>query len=223
MSEEVTEIERRPIKGYPDYAVDANGNVWSKRVPGPQGRKPREDWRKLSPQRSRRSGVVYRTVGLRQTPGGRKQTRLVHRLILEAFVGPCPKGMVACHNDGDPSNNRLDNLRWGTLSENAADKFDHGTLVRGSQSYKAKHSEMDILTVFFLRRLGLSDKAILEFVDLGHPGNVSAVLRGATWPHVRKLFKAVKAMAAAFRARGRGRVAKKAAQTGYQDEETASE
>lgn len=50
-----------------------------------------------------------------------------HRLVLEAFVGPCPPGMEACHNDGDPSNNALSNLRWDTKSANMLDKLLHGT------------------------------------------------------------------------------------------------
>src|SRR5688500_4928598 len=36
----------------------------------------------------------------------------IHRLVLMAFVGPCPAGMEGCHNDGNPLNNALDNLRW---------------------------------------------------------------------------------------------------------------
>lgn len=51
----------------------------------------------------------------------------VHRLVLEAFIGPCPDGMVGCHTDGDPLNNRLDNLRWDTPSNNNRDKRAHGT------------------------------------------------------------------------------------------------
>lgn len=53
-------------------------------------------------------------------------TRKVHRLVLEAFVGPCPDGMECCHNNGDPADNRLDNLRWDTLSSNAYDRVEHG-------------------------------------------------------------------------------------------------
>lgn len=50
----------------------------------------------------------------------------VHRLVLTAFVGPCPDGMEGCHNDGDPSNARLSNLRWDTPRENAQDVIRHG-------------------------------------------------------------------------------------------------
>jgi len=47
--------------------------------------------------------------------------RPVHCLILEAFVGLCPPGMEARHLDDDPTNNRLDNLAWGSRRENSAD------------------------------------------------------------------------------------------------------
>ena len=55
----------------------------------------------------------------------------VHRMVLEAFVGPCPDGMEGCHNDGDPTNNHLDNLRWDTRSENVRDAIRHGTYSNG--------------------------------------------------------------------------------------------
>lgn len=51
----------------------------------------------------------------------------VHRLVLEAFVGPRPDGLLARHLDGDPTNNALTNLRWGTYSENGLDSVRHGT------------------------------------------------------------------------------------------------
>jgi hypothetical protein len=50
----------------------------------------------------------------------------VHRLVLEAFVGPCPPGMQALHWDDDRQNNRVSNLRWGTPSENASDSIRNG-------------------------------------------------------------------------------------------------
>lgn len=50
----------------------------------------------------------------------------VHTLVLEAFVGPRPSGYVACHNDGDGSNNNILNLRWDTYSSNNFDIVKHG-------------------------------------------------------------------------------------------------
>lgn len=58
---------------------------------------------------------------------------LVHRLILETFIGPCLLGMECRHLDGNPRNNRLANLCWGTKSENIQDRIIHGTESSGSR------------------------------------------------------------------------------------------
>ena len=57
---------------------------------------------------------------------GRRKNRMVHHLVLEAFVGPCPPGMECCHNNGDPSDNRVENLRWDTKKSNMQDIKRHG-------------------------------------------------------------------------------------------------
>ena len=51
----------------------------------------------------------------------------VHRLVLTAFVGPAPDGMETRHGDGDPTNNALSNLSWGTHAANISDQVTHGT------------------------------------------------------------------------------------------------
>ena len=71
----------------------------------------------------------YRTVQLSQH--GSARTFYVHRLVLLAFVGPAPAAAVTRHLDGDPSNNHLTNLAYGTYSENLADAVDHGTYSNG--------------------------------------------------------------------------------------------
>jgi hypothetical protein len=73
--------------------------------------------------------VVYLARG-----GERTQFR-VHRLVLTAFVGPCPEGMEGCHNDGNPINNHLDNLRWDTRSANAHDTVRHGAHPMASKTH----------------------------------------------------------------------------------------
>ena len=59
--------------------------------------------------------------------GGEKTIKNVGPLVLTAFVGPRPEGLVTCHNDGDPANNRVSNLRWDTQSNNLFDAVAHGT------------------------------------------------------------------------------------------------
>lgn len=60
----------------------------------------------------------YKVLGL----GKNNKIFKVHRLVLEAFVGLCPDGMVACHNDSNPANNELSNLRWDTTVGNCKDR-----------------------------------------------------------------------------------------------------
>lgn len=52
---------------------------------------------------------------------GRGEQVYVHHLVLKAFVGPAPAGMICCHWDDEPSNNVLGNLRWDTHAANVAD------------------------------------------------------------------------------------------------------
>lgn len=52
--------------------------------------------------------------------------RQVHHLVLCAFVCERPSGMVGCHNDDNPANNTLENLRWDTPAANVADAIRSG-------------------------------------------------------------------------------------------------
>lgn len=52
---------------------------------------------------------------------GRGNQVYVHHLVLEAFVGPAPAGMIGLHWDDVPANNHLQNLRWDTRAANVAD------------------------------------------------------------------------------------------------------
>ena len=79
---------------------------------------------------------------------GRRNTHMVHTLVLTAFVGARPKGMECCHNNGVPTDNRLENLRWGTRSENSQDAINHGTRgdlspsqVKYAREYLSAHKE----------------------------------------------------------------------------------
>jgi hypothetical protein len=61
----------------------------------------------------------------------------VHRLVLLAHVGPCPKGMETAHCNGNRKDNRLSNLRWATKSENTADRAAHGKYRRAMDARRA--------------------------------------------------------------------------------------
>lgn len=49
---------------------------------------------------------------------GFRNSRLVHELLLEAFFGPRPFGMIGFHRDDVRTDNTKDNLKWATPSSN---------------------------------------------------------------------------------------------------------
>mgnify|MGYP001334005879 CR=1 FL=1 len=55
-----------------------------------------------------------------------KRTQMVHQLVMLAFVGPPPEGMCVLHTNGDATDNRLENLRYDTQSENIYDVYRQG-------------------------------------------------------------------------------------------------
>jgi hypothetical protein len=72
----------------------------------------------------------------------------VHRLVLFAFGAPerCG-GRCARHLNGDPTDNRIQNLAWGTHRQNEADKKLHGTVARGESHGKTTLTERDVRAI----------------------------------------------------------------------------
>lgn len=109
-----------PVTGYEGcYEVSSQGKVRSVDHLDGRGRR-----------------VKGRVLAFRPLPNGRPRVSLSrggvatdaypYRLVLEAFVGPCPDGMEALHWDDDFGNNAIENLRWGTRTENMRDMSRNG-------------------------------------------------------------------------------------------------
>mgnify|MGYP001615377444 CR=1 FL=1 len=114
---------------------------------------------------------------------GNFNVMLVHRLVLLAFVGPCPEGMECRHLDGNPSNNRLDYLCWGTHAENMADTVRHGRTNRGERNPNAKLTDATVLEIRQRSKAGESRMAIARSLGLCQ-STISYVALGKTWRHV---------------------------------------
>jgi len=119
--------EWRSVVGYEGlYEVSSLGSVRTlgRRADNERGNRNGRQavrGRLLSP-----SGPRYLRVTL--TKDGLSKRLMVHQLVLETFVGLRPAGMVARHfPNRDVTDNRAANLRWGTPTENQADRVAHGT------------------------------------------------------------------------------------------------
>ncbi len=78
---------------------------------------------------------------------GKWRTFTVHSLILRTFVGPRPKGMQCRHfPDRTRTNNRLDNIQWGTALEDHQDKIACNTHIytRGEHHGMSKLTEHQV-------------------------------------------------------------------------------
>lgn len=103
----------------------------------------------------------------------------VHRLVLEAFEGPCPLGMEGCHGDGVGSNNNLGNLRWDTKPANYQDAVRHGTAAIGVRNGQIKLRPDDLRKIIEMRRSGALQREIASSFSLSQQHeHVSAILAG---------------------------------------------
>lgn len=118
---------------------------------------------------------------IRFLSGGKKRKEWLQRAVLLAFVGPPPSPKhQAAHVDGNPRNNRLDNLRWVTAKENNAHKRLHGTYVLGTETKTAK---LDDEKVSFIRQSDLSGPELAKMFGVTRR-TIDRARNGTGWPHV---------------------------------------
>lgn len=170
-------LEYRDIAGFPGYRIGNDGSVWSlRRKNGKLG----DVWKVLKPIALT---TGYRCVGLYLR--NVSQQRIIHRLVLEAFVGPCPPGMEGCHNDGDQGNNHLGNLRWDTHKGNTSDRARHGTNRFGERHPRSKLTDAAVVVVLGELSQGLA------LTEIGKRHGVSFrtiwdVAQGKSWRHIQR-------------------------------------
>jgi HNH endonuclease/NUMOD4 motif len=139
------------------------------------GRVRSNAWGKTSILKPYPNTTGYLLVNWRSN--GKRFSRLVHRLVLEAFRGPCPADYESRHRDGSQVNNILDNLIWGTKGDNEDDKVLHGTSRRklthqDAADIRAAHDRGDPCRVLAARYAVSSPAivAIINFRTYRHPG-----------------------------------------------------
>lgn len=175
MAKATSTVTYKPIPDYIGYRVGDDGSVWSCRKRGPSGG-PSDAWHQLRTSRQPRG---YQLVQL--FPEGKMH--LLHRLVLLTFVGPCPEGMEACHNDGNPANSALSNLRWATKKENMADRELHGRTRRGSSHRRSKITEDDVRAIRAAAANKVSQRVLAKRYGLGK-STVAHIINRDNWTHI---------------------------------------
>jgi len=168
----------KTIPDYPNYAITQSGKVWVKIRYDGQGRKAGGKW--LRPAPCKRGNYPVVTL----SKNNNKRTFCIHTLVLEAYIGKRPVGKECRHLDGNPQNNNLDNLCWGTHSENMLDRALHGTSNRGERQGRSKLTERDVRLIIYINKTKLflqNDIGILFGVGLS---SISSIVRKKIWKHI---------------------------------------
>lgn len=134
---------------------------------------------------------------VRLTVGGRGRNVRVHRIMAVVFMGepPSPRHEVRHLND-NKLDNRLENLAWGTPSQNMLDAFRNGRRERGRN-----RSSLNETTVRYIRRavgFGVSVRRTARVFQVPE-STAHDVVKGRTWGHVSDY--TAEQLAAAARAR----------------------
>lgn len=168
MSKEKLGIQWVSINGFPNYEVSNYGQIRNKTTG------------------LFLYGTPYDKCGHLQVPlrnNGVATIFRYHQVVLEAFVGKRPTGYVCRHLDGNPKNNRLDNICWGTQSENSFDSIKHGRWPdnRGEKCGTSKLTEQQVSLIRLLwGETKLTMREIAERFKVTQP-TVSMIINGHTW------------------------------------------
>jgi hypothetical protein len=130
----------------------------------------------------------YKQVTVKTDKGFR--TKLVHILVMEAWVGPRPVGMVTNHKNGNKQDNRLENLEYVTQTENMKHSYATGLSPKPPTRYGEALTHLAKLNtekVLSLRTETDREAGYLERLAIKYgvsSSTVSKVLLRQTWKHI---------------------------------------
>jgi len=108
---------------------------------------------------------------------GQKLRVGIHRLVLMAFCGEAGPGQITRHLNGDPADNRPENLAWGDHQENMLDRKRHGRYAVGEHHCMAKITKEQALHI---KSSTASGADLARAHGIGQ-SQVSRIRRGTSW------------------------------------------
>jgi hypothetical protein len=158
--------EWKQIAWAKDYEVSNLGRVRSWKVNPPNKKnKIVKDPKILS---TKVGSKGYPCVAIQSNEGIKKMPN-VHVLVAEAFLGPRPEGMVVCHKNDNKADATLENLEYGTHSQNKKQAIQNGAAPVGEDHPQSKLTNDQVTQI----------KKMLDGGDLTHKqiGDIFGVSR----------------------------------------------
>ena len=170
----------KPIPGIPEtaYKAGSDGHIYSYSNARTNIKKPKPF--RLASVRNNSYFLVSIFLD------GKKRSYSVHELVNAAFNGVKPEGkQVSRHLDGDWSNNKPENLCWGTYAENEADKRRYGRTALGERQGIAKLTDEAVRIIRASIPYGLWNTKDAAKVFGVTPHHIGVIARGIGWKHVK--------------------------------------
>ena len=188
LSQGMSAIEWRAVVGFEDlYEISSDGQVRS--LPRKGGLNRLYGGRILRASKGKSVSFPeggYFEVGL--SKNGCMYTKRVHRLVAEAFLGPCPKGQQVRHGSLGIHVNTVDNLCYGSQAENMRDKDRDGTQLLGSAHPQAKLTEESASDILKKISLGIEQQSLAREYGVSK-STVTGLKMGRTWKHIPRPLK----------------------------------
>jgi hypothetical protein len=166
----MSDEEWRDVPGWP-YQVSSLGRVRRVHIVTPV--KTSKAYNRICLSRGRKDGARSRDT---------ERLFFVHRLVAEAFIGPCPEGKDhVAHIDGNPQNNVPSNLYWATPKENAADRARHGKYTSGERHFGASVTDEDARLMRAWFHIAGESIASIARLFSSTERIVSGIVRGRTY------------------------------------------
>jgi len=178
-------MKQKQCSSYVGYSVTEGGEVYThrRRLGLGQGKGSRME---IDPTYAKRlnhynghGGYLYVSISVR----GKQRPVPIHRLLLDAFVGPCPDGMECRHLDGNPMNNNLSNLCYGTVRQNAKDRATHGRNRAGEAHPRSKLRATQVIAMRKQYLAGTPIATIARSFSVAESTAVD-IVKGRKWKHL---------------------------------------
>lgn len=156
----------KTIVGFTEYSITENGDIYSHK------------YNKVRKMNLTPNGNGYLVVRLSQVKGVSK-TFSVHRLVAETYINKPSEDLVYVrHLNDNKTDNRVENLAWGTAKQNGAD-----AISNFCGNGKKKLNEDLVIQIIDLIKLGVLNSTIANLFGVSQ-GTICDIRYLISWKHI---------------------------------------